>query len=117
MTDAENELSGRPPGGIDDLFVHTGYDHRTGCGVLRVETAARLAVPELGLADVPAAGPHPIDGVEPWSAERPRLYRGTVHTGQESAGWSTSATWRRTGSARSAGGETRATTRAGARRS
>jgi beta-galactosidase len=74
-------LLARPAGCLPDVFVHAGYDHRTGDGVLRVATgdvAAVLSVPELGLVDVPAAGPHRIAGVEPWSAEVPRLYQGTV---------------------------------------
>ncbi len=40
----------RPPRAIDDLFVLTSYDHRTGGGTLLVEAAdvpARLRVPEL----------------------------------------------------------------------
>ncbi|MBT8226958.1 MAG: beta-galactosidase, partial [Dactylosporangium sp.] len=78
-------LLARPAGGVEDLTVRAGYDHRTGHGLLRVDTPApaRLTVPELGLVDVPAAGPHRLDRVEPWSAERPRLYRGSVHTDAE----------------------------------
>lgn len=78
-------LLARPAGGIEDFFVRADYDHLTARGTLRVESSAeaRLTVPELGLADVPAAGPHTIDGVEPWSAEQPRLYRGTLSTATE----------------------------------
>ncbi|MEU6415312.1 glycoside hydrolase family 2 TIM barrel-domain containing protein [Microbispora sp. NPDC046933] len=78
-------LLARPAGGIEDFFVRADYDHRTGRGSLRVETPApaRLTVPELGLVDVPAAGPYELDAVQPWSAEQPRLYRGTLHTEAE----------------------------------
>ena len=45
--------------------------------------AARLSVPELGLAEADPAGPHVIEGVEPWSDERPRLYAGEIVAGEE----------------------------------
>jgi len=68
-----------------DFFVHAGYDHTTGAGTLRVdaEPDALITVPALGLADAPAAGPHHLPGVEPWSAESPRLYDGVLVTGGE----------------------------------
>ena len=74
----------RPAGGLDDAFVHAGYDHRTGTGTLVVDTAAGalLTVAELGLLDVDPAGPHTV-AVEPWSAEGPRLYDATLRTGAE----------------------------------
>ena len=84
-------LISRPAGGIADVFVHADYDHASGAGTLSVSTLSvstgqsddgvRLTVPELGLADVPAAGPHRIERVEPWSAETPRLYEGTLSSG------------------------------------
>ena len=40
-------------------------------------------MPELGLAGADPAGPHVIEGVEPWSDERPRLYAGEIVAGQE----------------------------------
>ena len=53
-------LQARPDAGIDDVFVHSGYDHITGEGILKVEvtrggqaTDAVVRVPELGL-DLPA---------------------------------------------------------------
>ena len=72
-------LLSRPAGGIDDVFVHADGD-----GTLRVETVAgaRLSVPQLGLVDVDAAGTYTLE-VEPWSAERPRLYDATVSTDAE----------------------------------
>ncbi len=75
----------RPAGAVDDVFVHADYDHLTGSGTLRVETdvPALLTVPELGLDQVPAAGPHVLPEVEPWSAEQPRLYAATVTAGGE----------------------------------
>src|SRR5262249_4221638 len=42
------------------------------------DVPALLSVPELGLVDVPAEGPHHVPGVEPWSAEVPRLYSATI---------------------------------------
>ena len=51
----------RPAGGVDDVFVHADYDHRTGEGTLRVDADAdgRVTVPELGLdlADRGGASP------------------------------------------------------------
>jgi beta-galactosidase len=78
-------LIARPAGAVDDFFVHADYDHLTGAGTLRVETdvAALLSVPSLGLLDVPAAGPHRLDDVKPWSAEIPHLYDGTLTAGGE----------------------------------
>ena len=78
-------LLARPDGGLADYFVHAGYDHRTGAGTLSIDTnpGARITFPELGLADAPAAGPHHVAGVEPWSAESPRLYDGVLSTGSE----------------------------------
>ena len=64
---------------IDDVFVHASYDHVTGAGTLRVDTApdAVVRVPELGVVAEPGA-PVTIGAVEPWSAELPRLYDATV---------------------------------------
>jgi beta-galactosidase len=73
------ELLLRPDGGIDDTFVHAGFDNRTGTGTLTVEAlvhggaAATVTIMELGIA-APAGRPMVLDGIEPWSAERPRLY-------------------------------------------
>ncbi len=74
------ELIARPAGAIDDHFVHADYDHRTGLGTLRVEatTDAVVEVPELGI--VMPAGAIAEAAVEPWSAESPRLYRGTLRS-------------------------------------
>ena len=85
------ELLERPEGALDDLFVHADYDHHTGAGTLRVETTGpggaalqgRVTIPELDLVDVPTGTEHHIETVQPWSAEVPRLYRGTVQVGQE----------------------------------
>jgi beta-galactosidase len=77
-------LLARPDGGIGDVFVHADYDATTGQGTLRVDTdvPARLSVPALGLTDHPAGTPVTIP-VEPWTAETPRLYDGSVSTGAE----------------------------------
>ena len=78
-------LIARPAGSVDDYFVHADFDHATGAGTLRVDTdvPARLSVPELGLVDVSAEGPHNLPSVEPWSAEAPRLYDATLAAGGE----------------------------------
>ncbi|MFC1440635.1 glycoside hydrolase family 2 TIM barrel-domain containing protein [Streptacidiphilus sp. N1-10] len=78
-------LLSRPEAALDDHFVHAGYEHATGTGVLSVETSApaTLSIPELGLDRVDPAGPHRIPGVEPWSAEQPRLYDAVLSTPQE----------------------------------
>ncbi|WP_354147652.1 glycoside hydrolase family 2 TIM barrel-domain containing protein [Arthrobacter sp. 754] len=73
------ELIERPPvGAIDDYFVHAGFDHLTGQGTLRVDAScpARVEVPELGINI--DAGKATTVPVQPWSAESPRLYRGTL---------------------------------------
>lgn len=68
---------------IDDVFVHASYDHLTGAGALRVDVTsgpgpgAVVRVPELGVVIEPGV-PVTISGVEPWSAELPRLYDATV---------------------------------------
>ncbi|WP_142060176.1 glycoside hydrolase family 2 TIM barrel-domain containing protein [Pseudarthrobacter sp. B4EP4b] len=79
-------LQARPAGGIDDVFVHADYDHRTGGGVLRVEVSrggqaidAVVRVPELNL-ELPAGTEARLPAVEPWSAEVPRLYEAAVST-------------------------------------
>src|SRR5699024_6279607 len=78
----------RPGAAIEDHFVHADYDHTTHTGTLRVDAVvadgsrARARVPELGI-DV-AAGETVTAEVTPWSADRPRLYRGTLTTAAES---------------------------------
>ncbi|MCU1664371.1 MAG: beta-galactosidase [Pseudonocardia sp.] len=78
-------LVARPAGGIDDYWLRADYDHTTGHGLLRVETAAaaRLSVPELGIFDSPVEEPIEAGVVAPWSAESPRLYDGTLATDAE----------------------------------
>ncbi|MGW0737508.1 glycoside hydrolase family 2 TIM barrel-domain containing protein [Streptomyces sp. NPDC002851] len=76
----------RADGAVGDFFVHAGYDHRDGTGTLRVDadgaldvlSAGRVTVPELGV-DI-ATGQSVTVPVEPWSAERPRLYDGQLAT-------------------------------------
>lgn len=78
------ELIERPAGAIDDHVVHADFDHETGVGTLRVEAsvAAVVEVPELGIRM--AAGDTAEVLVEPWSAESPRLYRGTLTSAGDS---------------------------------
>ena len=79
-------LQARPADGIDDVFVHAGYDHENREGVLRVEASrggqaihAVVRVPELDL-ELPAGTEVRVPGVEPWSAELPKLYDASVST-------------------------------------
>ncbi|AGS72577.1 glycoside hydrolase family 2 TIM barrel-domain containing protein [Streptomyces collinus] len=73
----------RPPGGVLDFFVHASYDHASGTGTLRVDSDVdgRVTVPALGIDTV--TGETVTVPVEPWSAERPRLYDGVLATGGE----------------------------------
>ena len=76
------ELIERPAFAIDDHHVHADLDPRTGIGTLRVDAvldgaaSAIVDIPELGVRV--AAGESVHMPVEPWSAESPRLYRGTL---------------------------------------
>ncbi|MET7552425.1 MULTISPECIES: glycoside hydrolase family 2 TIM barrel-domain containing protein [unclassified Streptomyces] len=83
----------RPAGGIEDVWLRTGFEN--GHGQMETEVTAdaaafpvTLRLPELGIeqmwetaADV---APIDVDGVEPWSAEQPRLYDVTVSNAAES---------------------------------
>ncbi|SEF83052.1 beta-galactosidase [Nonomuraea solani] len=76
------ELLSRPVDGIDDFTVRASY--RDGSGTLSVtaDVPGTVEIPELGL--VFGTGERvTIDRVEPWSAERPRLYRGTLSAAGE----------------------------------
>jgi beta-galactosidase len=74
--------------GLADFFVQADFDPGSGRSTLAVQATApaRLSVPELGLAGADPAGPHVIEGVEPWSDERPRLYAGEIAAGEERIG-------------------------------
>jgi beta-galactosidase len=77
-------LIARPSGGVADVFVHAGYDHVSGTGTLLVESVpgARVLIPELSL-ETAAGQSVTVPGVEPWSAEQPRLYNAVVATPAE----------------------------------
>ncbi|WP_307060543.1 glycoside hydrolase family 2 TIM barrel-domain containing protein [Streptomyces achromogenes] len=86
-------LLARPAGGVEDVWLRTGYDH--GNGRIDPEVTAdaaafpvTLRIPELGVERVWATpadvAPLDIAGVEPWSAEQPRLYDATVSSAAES---------------------------------
>ncbi|RZB19400.1 DUF4981 domain-containing protein [Streptomyces sp. F001] len=86
-------LMARPTGGIEDVWLRTGFDD--GHGRIDPEVTAdaaafpvTLRIAELGIEQVwaTAADVAPLDvaGVEPWSAEQPRLYDATVSTAAES---------------------------------
>ncbi|MFE2429335.1 glycoside hydrolase family 2 TIM barrel-domain containing protein [Streptomyces sp. NPDC059373] len=76
----------RPEGSVTDFFVHSGYEHRTGEGTLRVdvEPGGRITVPELGI-DI-GTGESVSLPVEPWTAETPRLYDAELVTPGERIG-------------------------------
>ena len=81
-------LLGRPAGGLDDLWLRASYDEG-GSGLITPELVAAeeaypitIEVPELGVrttfgrpGEVEAIKVGPV---EPWSAERPRLYDAEV---------------------------------------
>lgn len=77
-------LQARPEQGIDDVYVHSGFDHLTGEGTLLVEASrggeaidAVVRIPELGL-ELAAGTEMTIPGVAAWTAETPKLYEGSV---------------------------------------
>ncbi|MGW3737768.1 glycoside hydrolase family 2 TIM barrel-domain containing protein [Streptomyces sp. NPDC005148] len=83
----------RPAGGIEDVWLRTGFEN--GHGQIETEVTAdaaafpvALRLPELGIEQVWATAadvaPLDVDGVEPWSAEQPRLYDVTVSNAAES---------------------------------
>ncbi|WP_338058403.1 sugar-binding domain-containing protein [Arthrobacter nitrophenolicus] len=80
-------LLSRPAGGIEDIWLRTGYND--GAGIIEPEVKAtpssypvRLRVPELGIdvewANPADVAPVAVSAVEPWTAETPRLYDTTV---------------------------------------
>ncbi|PTM87000.1 glycoside hydrolase family 2 TIM barrel-domain containing protein [Streptomyces sp. VMFN-G11Ma] len=86
-------LLARPAGGIEDVWLRTGFDN--GRGHIDPEVVAdtsafpvTLRVPQLGIEQVWATpadvAPVEVADVEPWSAEQPRLYEATVSTASES---------------------------------
>ncbi|MER5198711.1 glycoside hydrolase family 2 TIM barrel-domain containing protein [Streptomyces sp. NPDC002755] len=85
-------LIARPAGGLEDVWLRTGF--ADGHGRVDAEITAgptaypvTLRIPELGVErtwSAPAeVTPFDIADVEPWSAERPRLYDVTVSTAAE----------------------------------
>ncbi|QIQ00916.1 glycoside hydrolase family 2 TIM barrel-domain containing protein [Streptomyces liangshanensis] len=86
-------LVARPAGGVEDVWLRTAF--ADGHGRVEPEITAdpaafpvTLRLPELGVEHVWAtpADVSPLDlgAVEPWSAERPRLYDATVASAAES---------------------------------
>ena len=92
-------LQARPAGGIDDVWLRTPFlgsaaAGQTGPGEIIAEITAPadafplvLAVPELDLEvtwESPSdIRPVPVPAVQPWSAEKPRLYDATVASATE----------------------------------
>lgn len=72
----------RPEGSVADYFVHATYDG--GKGTLQVDCSpeGRVTVPELNI-DAATGKTISLPAVEPWSAEVPRLYEGTLTTAGE----------------------------------
>ncbi|MBB1516664.1 DUF4981 domain-containing protein [Tessaracoccus sp. MC1679] len=84
----------RPAAGIDDLWLRADFDPETGEGTLMPEVRAdaaafpvTISLDELGLAHTFEApgdvAPIPVGVVEPWSADRPRLYDARVSNAAE----------------------------------
>ncbi|MFD6496848.1 glycoside hydrolase family 2 TIM barrel-domain containing protein [Streptomyces sp. NPDC060188] len=85
-------LLARPVGGIEDVWLRTGFDG--GHGRIEAEITAdasafpvTLRIPELGIEHVwtapDAIAPLGVPDARPWSAEEPRLYDATVSTAAE----------------------------------
>ncbi|GAA4573178.1 glycoside hydrolase family 2 TIM barrel-domain containing protein [Planotetraspora kaengkrachanensis] len=86
-------LIARPAGGIEDVWLRTGFENGRGRIDAEITAGAEafpvtLRIPELGVEQVWATAadvvPLAVGDVEPWSAERPRLYDVTVSTAAES---------------------------------
>ena len=65
------------------LRPHHGPRRAAGGDRGATTATARLSVPELGILDRPVTGPINAGPVQPWSAETPRLYEGTLATETE----------------------------------
>ncbi|HYQ62187.1 glycoside hydrolase family 2 TIM barrel-domain containing protein [Actinophytocola sp.] len=68
-------------GDLDDVFAHASYVDGQGTLLVDASVPATVSVPALGIS-VPS-GTSVTVPVEPWSAERPRLYDATVSTPAE----------------------------------
>jgi beta-galactosidase len=104
-------LLARPTAPIDDVFVRAGWRAtlgtaassgtaasgrpETGTGTITFPTLnavfpVRFAVPDLGVdvtwATADDVAPIEVEGVEPWSAELPKLYDAMLSTGSAAAG-------------------------------
>ncbi|HEU5223354.1 MAG TPA: glycoside hydrolase family 2 TIM barrel-domain containing protein [Candidatus Lumbricidophila sp.] len=77
-------LRERPIGGLDDLFVHAAYDHRTHIGTLTVDgpSGARVELPDLGVVGITGQSLQ-ANGVAPWSQETPTRHLLRVSTETE----------------------------------
>ncbi|MEV0996000.1 glycoside hydrolase family 2 TIM barrel-domain containing protein [Nonomuraea sp. NPDC050202] len=76
------ELLSRPEGGIDDFTVRASYSSGSGTLLVTADAPGLVEVPELGIT-VPTGQEVTIGRVEPWSAEHPRLYHGTLSAAGE----------------------------------
>lgn len=104
-------LLARPTAPIDDVFVRAGWRATlgtaasagtaasgrpaTGAGTITFPTLdaafpVRFVVPDLGVdvtwATADDVAPIEVEGVEPWSAELPKLYDATLSTGTDAGG-------------------------------
>ncbi len=81
----EVELLARPAAGIDDVWLRADFDPETAAGMIIPELVAdagawpiTIALPELGITTTAQSpddlGAFAVGTVQPWSADRPRLY-------------------------------------------
>ncbi|MFF0338558.1 glycoside hydrolase family 2 TIM barrel-domain containing protein [Kribbella sp. NPDC004875] len=69
------------PDAPTDVFVKAAWDHVDGAGTLLVESdvPGTVSIAELGL-ELPTGEHTRVEGVQPWSAEVPRLYDAVLRT-------------------------------------
>lgn len=81
-------LKSRPAtGAIEDVFAHADFDAASGRGLLRVDVRSdaseiTVAIPELAI-ETTANTDISLDGIQPWTAETPRLYELVVSSPSE----------------------------------
>lgn len=82
------KLLSRPAtGAIEDVFAHADFDPATGRGLLRVDVRSdaseiTVSLPELSIESV-AGADISLGGIQPWTAETPRLYELVVSSPAE----------------------------------
>lgn len=76
------ELLSRPEGGIDDFTVHASYASGSGTLSVTADAPGLVEIPSLGLS-IATGEQITVPGVQPWSAEHPHLYHGTLSAAGE----------------------------------